>query len=371
MNLLLDARFWRKSTGGIGRYTRELLRELLALNTDDTFHVLLTPADEPEFDVKDVRVVSHVVPIGHYSLAEQWKLPGILREINPDLTHFLNFNQPLWGSGKRVTTIHDLTIRYFPTGAQQRSLIRRLGFRFAMQRAARADAVIAISRATKVDIVTELNVDPARIHVIYEGADHRFTPRPKRELDAFRKRVGRAKPYILFVNQWRPHKGLPELIAAFDLLKRSYKLPHELVIAGKPNSDFPDIPVAIEASAYRREIVLPGFIPDDDLPLYYAAADVLAFPSYYEGFGLGLLEAMSAGLPVVCSDTSSLPEVAGPAGYYVKPRDITDLARRLREVLTNDAFAADLSKKSLEQAKQFSWAKMARETYTVYQDVVR
>lgn len=370
MKLLFDARFWRKSTGGIGRYTRELLHELLKLGTDDTFHVLLTPADEAEFDVRDKRVTGHIVPIAHYSLAEQRKLPGLIRTIAPDLTHYLNFNQPLWGGGKRVTTIHDLTIRYFPTGAQQRSLIRRLGFRLAMQRAASSDAVVAISRATKIDVIKELKPDPAKVHIIYEGADDRFTPRPKLELDAFRKRVGRAKPYILFVNQWRPHKGLPELVAAFDLLKTKYQLPHELVIAGKPNPDFPDIPAAIEASAHRSEIVLPGFIPDDDLPLYYAAAETLAFPSYYEGFGLGLLEAMSAGLPVVCTDTSSLPEVAGRAGHYVKAGDVTDLARGLNEVLTDPELAARLSKESLEQAKRFSWAKMAKETYAVYQSVL-
>lgn len=371
MTILIDARFWRKETGGIGRYSRELLKELLALKTDDHFHVLIRELDEPEFAVHDKRVTKHVTTIGHYSLAEQLKLPGLIKAINPDLVHFLNFNQPVFSIGApRVTTIHDLTVRYFPVGRSQRDPLRRLAFNTVMKHAAHSDAVIAISRATKIDVVRDLQPDPANVHVIYEGADDRFRPYSKAELDAFRKRTGRTTPYILFVNQWRPHKGLPELIEAFGILKQA-GLPHQLVITGKSNKHFPDIQATIDGSPYRADIITPGFVPDEDLPLYNAAASVLAFPSYYEGFGLGLLEAMGCGTPVVCTKTSSIPEVAGDAGLYVPPQDASALAAALKRVLTDAKLAAELSKKSLEQVKQFSWAAMAQQTYAVYQDVLK
>lgn len=371
MKLLLDARFWRKETGGISRYSQQLLNELLKLGTDDQFHVLIRDLDEDQFTIKDRRVTKHVTSISHYSVAEQLKLPGFIRTIKPDLVHFLNFNQPIRSIGcPRVTTIHDLTVKFFPVGRQQSNPLRRLAFDLVMRRAAQSERVIAISRATKIDIVRHLAPDPERVTIIYESADERFTPRSDKELAAFRTRAGLTKPYILFVNQWRPHKGLPELIEAFGILKSRHKLPHQLVITGKPNDHFPNIPAAITASKYRQEIELPGFVADEDLPLYTAAASVLAFPSYYEGFGLPVLEAMRSGTPVVCTGVSSLPEVAGEAAEFVSPKDPKSLAQGLANVLTDPKRAEELSKLGLAQAAQFSWAKMAQETYGVYEDVL-
>lgn len=371
MRLVLDARFWRQATGGIGRYSRELLTELLGLGTDDEFHVLISPADEPEFTIDDARVTKHVTAIGHYSLAEQTQLPAFLHELKPDLVHFLNFNQPLLYSGKRVTTIHDLTIKYFPVGRSQRNPIRRLAFDAILRRAAQSDGVVAISRSTKVDIVRQLGADPGRIQVIYEAADERFRPQSASAVSAFRKRVGLAQPYILFVNQWRPHKGLPELIAAFDTLKEGHASPIQLVITGRPNAQFPELSRAIEHSRFRSDIHLPGFVADDDLPLYYAAAETLAFPSFYEGFGLGILEAMASGTPVVCTRTSSLPEVAGSAARYVEPHDVAALAQALGEVIQSPEIQASLRAAGLKQAAQFSWHETARKTYELYQSVTR
>lgn len=375
MKLLLDARFWRKETGGISRYSRQLLAELLALGTDDQFHVLIRDIDEDQFDPPvgglDPRVTKHVTDIGHYSLAEQSQLPGLIASIEPDLVHFLNFNQPIFYSGRRVTTIHDLTVKYYPVGRSQTDPIRRLAFNLVMRHAAHSNRVIAISRATKIDIVRDLAPDPATVKIIYEAADGRFKPRSNKDLESFRRRAHLSKPYILFVNQWRPHKGLPELIEAFGILKGLHKLPHQLVITGKASPHFPQIRAAIEASNYRSDIVLPGFVPDEDLPLYYAAADVTAFPSYYEGFGLGVLESMQSGTPVVCTDTSSLPEVAGQAAQYVQPKDATSLAAGLKAVLTDRKLHDRLSRAGFEQATQFTWAKTAEATYRVYESVLR
>lgn len=369
MRLVLDARFWRRETGGIGRYTRELMAELVRLGTDDEFHVILTPADQPEFDLDDPRVTAHVVDIPYYSYAEQLRLPGVLAGLRPDLVHFLNFNQPLRYGGRRVTTIHDLTVRYFPVGRSQTDPLRRLALGATMRRAVASDGVIAISRSTKADLVRDFGIEPTRIQVIGEAADQSFAPRPASELAAFRKRANLTAPYILFVNQWRPHKGLPDLVAAFEQLKQAHGLPHKLVLTGKPSPHFPDILATIERSPARADIVLPGFVADEDLPRYYAGAAAVAFPSHYEGFGLGILEAMQSGTPVVASEVSSLPEVAGSAALFVEPGNPGQLAEQLRRVLTDPKLAKELSVRGLAQAARWTWADTARKTYDLYRSL--
>ncbi len=369
MNIVLDARFWRSSTGGIGRYTRELTHELLALGTDDRFHLVITPLDAPECAITDPRVQVEVVDIPHYSIAEQLRLPGILAGFESDLVHFLNFNQPVLYRGTRVTTIHDLTVKKFPVGRSQTSWVRRQGFDAVMRHAAASDAVIAISEATKRDILTDLKPDPARVHVIYESADERFRPHTASELAAFRTLTGREQPYILFVSQWRPHKGLPELITAFEHLKSRHRLPYQLVVTGKPSKDFPELSQAIERSPVRSDIVTPGFVDDDLLPGYYAAAAAFAFPSHYEGFGLPVLEAMQSGTPVVCTDTSSLPEVGGRAARYVEPERPDQLAKALYDVLTDDQVAVRMRNEGIQQAAKFSWQTMAKQTHDLYSQV--
>lgn len=370
MKVVLDARFWRRETGGIGRYSRELLFGLLKLGTDDQFEVLLTPKDREEFEVADKRVTPHVVEIGHYSLAEQTRLPSLLKSLSPDITHFLNFNQPLWFAGKRVTTIHDLTVKYFPVGRSQRDPFRRFAFNQIMRRAAQSDGVIAISRSTKSDIIRDLQIEPMTIRVIGEAAGKEFAPLAVTEQAAFRTRSTNSRPYILFVNQWRPHKGLPELVRAFERLKADKKIPHQLVITGKASPHFPDLVKAIERSPARSDILTPGFVSDEELPKYYAAADVLAFPSYYEGFGLGILEAMQSGTPVICSEISSLPEVAGDAALFVEPGAVDQLAGALQRVLLDDKLRNQLSLLGRKQAARFSWQQTARETYDLYRTLV-
>ncbi len=369
MRLVLDARFWRRETGGIGRYSRELVHGLLALGTDDEFHLILTPPDAAQFAVTDKRVVPHVVAIGHYSVAEQTQLPRLLREIQPDLTHFLNFNQPLFSVGRRVTTIHDLTVKYFPVGRSQSNPLRRAAFTATMRQAATSHGVIAISRSTKADIIRDFALEPMAIRVIGEAAGTEFAPRSAREQAALRTQISGGQPYILFVNQWRPHKGLPELVQAFEQLKQQHRLPHKLIITGKPSPHFPHLTAAIERSPVRSDILTPGFVPDEALPGYYAAAAVLAFPSYYEGFGLGILEAMQAGTPVVCSDSSSLPEVAGDAALFVRPGDVAQLATALHRVSADSTLAAELSRRGRVQAAKFSWATTAKQTYDLYRSV--
>lgn len=368
MRIGLDGRFYRSKTGGIGRYTRELVKHLLQIDSNNQYVLFITPADKAECTIAAPNLKKVVVPIKHFTLAEQFKLPRELKKEHPDLVHFLNFNHPLSYREPFITTIHDLTMNFFPVGRQKLPILHQ-AYLVAMRHAARAaNAVIVPTKVVKNDVVRYLDGTPKNIHVIYEGTEilSSAIAKPEREYLA---ENGITKPYILFVSQWRPHKGLGVLVEAFAKIKEQHDI--QLVITGKANPQFPEIPQAIDSSPYRGDIVTPGFVDDELLDALYAGALLFVFPSWYEGFGLPPLEAMARGVPVAASNTSVMPEILGSAAIYFNPRDPVDVAKVISETLSDKEKLEELTKKGREQAKKYSWEKMARETKALYEKALR
>lgn len=385
MRIGIDARFFRKSTGGIGRYTRALIRELAKIDKVNEYIVYITPEDEKEYDeltqnllvspsqggkLKTKNFQKKVIPITHYSMSEQTKLLRILQEDKLDLVHFTNFNHPLFYKGRFVVTIHDLTLMIYPSTKVKQSVVKKFGLKMTMNNAVKkAQKVIAVSEATKKDIVNVLNAKQDKIKVIYEGIDDEYQKSSviSRQLSV---KYGIKKPYLLFISQWRPHKGIIQLVEAFEILKNKYKIPHQLVIVGKPNKDFPEIAEAIKKSSASKDIITPGFIAEEDLPGLYREASAFVFPSHYEGFGLPPLEAMASGVPVVASKVSCMPEILGDAAFYFDPYDPEDMAKQINKVLENAPLRRMMLKKGFHQIKKYSWSKMAEQTLEVYQKVL-
>lgn len=364
MKIGIDGRFWRASTGGIGRYTRSLLSNLLKIDRQNQYVVFITPADKKEFHLKAKNLKVVVADIGHYSLAEQTKLAKILGREKLDLIHFTNFNHPIFYRKPFVTTIHDLTMTFFPVGRKQKSAIRRHAYNAIMKHAAgKSRAVIAVSEATKKDIVKHLGGKADKIKVIYHGFDKVYHP----QFATYE--VAKKGPYILFVSQWRPHKGILKLLEAYKILKERYKIKEKLILVGKPNSAFPEINEAVEKSK-SLEVETPGFVAEKDLTALYQNASAFVFPSVYEGFGLPILEAMACGAPVACSKTSSMPEVGGKAVLYFDPESPEDIAQTVWKILKNPKLKKGLISKGLKQAKKFSWEKSAREHLKIYEKAI-
>lgn len=370
MKIGIDARFYRSSTAGIGRYTRGLLHELAKIDRENKYYIFITPEDDKEYDITAKNFHKVVVSITHYTLSEQTTFLTILNKYKFDVMHFLNFNHPIMYSRPFITTIHDLTMLLYPVGRSQKSWIRKTAFRKVMENAAlKSKFVIAVSQATKKDTVKYLGANPDQIKVIYEAYDSIYHNQyAKSKLVNFRKKYNLTSRFILFVSQWRPHKGLPELIKSFEILKEKYHIPHKLVITGKPNQHFLKIIDSIKTSKYRKDIVLPGFVPDLDLPLFYNATDLFIFPSFYEGFGLGPLEAMACGAPVVSSNLSCMPEILGDAVLYFDPNNIANMTDTINKVLEDKNLRDKMIIKSLSRVKKYSWQKMAEETLRLYQE---
>ncbi len=227
------------------------------------------------------------------------------------------------------------------------------------------DQIITISDHSKNDIARIFLIPKDRITITYLGVDEKFKViEDKKSLDRIIKKYNLPKKFILFVGTIEPRKNLPVLVKAFNKIKNSRNL--KLVIAGEKGWKYEDLFKTIDKLKLENKIIFTGFVDEDDLPLLYNLAEVFVYPSSYEGFGLPVLEAMGSGCPVITSKVSSLPEICGGAAILVNLNNKEELVDSIKNVIINKQFRSNLRKKSLEQAKRFSWKNCARETLRIY-----
>jgi glycosyltransferase involved in cell wall biosynthesis len=295
-------------------------------------------------------------------------LPQKLKKLDVDLVHdprgigILSFDMPF----KKVITIHDLSSLLYPSINIGGMCAHKL---LGAKTIKNVDKVITISECTKRDVMKYLKAPEEKVKVIYNGKDEGFKPVNQKEVDKFKQKYNLDFSFILYVGVLQPRKNIPTLIKAYYKLKKE-GIKHKLVIAGGKGWQYKKIFETVEKLNLQKDVIFIGHIPDDDIPKLYNAADLFAFPSIYEGFGLPPLEAMACETPVVTSNSSSLPEVVGDAGIMVNPYDVDGLSKAMYEVLTNEGLRADMVKKGLERAKMFSWEKCAKEVLEVYEEAI-
>lgn len=296
---------------------------------------------------------------------EQIAQPWVLHQKRIDLLHGLAFVTPLLSPCPTVVTIFDLSFLRFPESFRRanRAYLRL----FTPLSARRAQRVIAISEHTKRDVVHLLGVPAEKVEVIYCGVEPEFYPRSRAEVQAFRQQKGLPERFVLFVGTLEPRKNVRRLIEAYAQIR---DLGVKLVIVGGKGWLYGDIFASVERLGLSSEVLFAGYVPAEELPLWYNAAELFVFPSLYEGFGLPPLEAMACGTPVVSSNAASLPEVIGEAGLLVAPQDAEGLTEAMRRVLGDQSLREQLRERGLRQARQFSWEKAAQQTITVYQQVL-
>ncbi len=369
--ICLDARFYRASTAGVGRYTRGLIHALQKIDRVNHYTVILTPADYAEWPKTAMPANWRVkiLNIVHYSLGEQTRLLKYLNDEKFDLVHFTMFNHPIAYRRPYVVTIHDLIMHYYPPRALWHP--RTWLYRFVMWQAAHgARAIIAPSQSSRRDVAKMLHVAADKIVVTPEAVEPEFRPvADARRFAKIKKNLGLTKPFLFYMNAWRAHKGIPEMIDAFLAIKSTHDV--QLLIAGKPNPAFPAIVAAVQRGQGRsKDILTPGFISDEDAIALYSMAAAFVVPTHYEGFGLPPLEAMACGCPVVSARNSSLPEVLGDAAIFFRTGDVADLSRALDLVLSDPQIQRRLRRLGLAQAQRFSFAQMAQETLSVYSSLL-
>jgi len=285
----------------------------------------------------------------------------------PDLVHATDHLLP-HVRARSVFTLHDLIFEVYP---EHHKRYNHAFLKLMMPRFLRAaDHIIAVSEHTKRDAERLYGIDPAKMTVIHEGVHPRFRPvTDLAALEPVRRKYNLPEQYILHVSTIEPRKNLSTLLDALSALKPEFP-DLKLVLVGKKGWLYEPFFEKLAASGLESEVVFPGFVAEEDLPAAYQLATVFAFPSFYEGFGLGPLEALASGVPVVCSNASSLPEVVGDAALLFPPTDTAALVAALRRVLADEALRRALRQRGPEWASRFTWERAARETLAVYERVI-
>ncbi len=271
-------------------------------------------------------------------------------------------------SAPTVLTVHDLIFERYPQHHTRRNqLFLRVGMPLFVRA---ATAIIAVSHHTRRDLIELYQADPAKIHVVYEGVDDRFQPASPAEMERVREAYSPQRPYLLMVGTLEPRKNHVTALRALARLK-AWGWPHRLLLVGGQGWLFAPIRRQIEALGLQADVHFAGYVPDADLPPLYSAAAAVLVPSLYEGFGFPVLEAQACATPVVCSDVSSLPEVAGGAALLAAPQDDEALAHALHLLLSQPAAARALGEQGCRQAARFRWDTCAAETVAVYRDCLQ
>ncbi len=366
MRIGIDARLVHYQRAGIGQYTLRLAEALAAIDAANTYAILQSRRENaPLLQASNVRCHAMWTP-PHHRL-EQWALPFELAPLGIDLLHSPDFIPPFHRRCRSVITVHDLAFLRFP-GLLTEESQRYYG---QIRRAVLStDHIIAVSESTKRDLVLLAGADPRKTTVVYEAAGPLFRPADARAIETARTRYGIQGQYILFVGTIEPRKNIPFLLQAYARMRAAWRAsdaPPQLVLAGKKGWLCENILTVHQELGLADSVLFTGGVAVQDLPALYSGALCFVLPSLYEGFGLPVLEAMSCGTPVITTNTSSLPEVAGDAALLVDLQDMVGLAAAMVRLSSDDALRRELGARGLAQAARFSWQRAARETLAVYQ----
>ncbi len=367
MHIGLNAHLLAGTTGyrsaGIHRYIDHLLEHLpAAAPADWRFTALVGKGNPAAYEGVTMRQASlDTSSPARRILWEQLAQPWQLGEF--DLYHALAFVAPLWLRAPMVVTIYDLSFIHYPQGL---SASRRLYLRlFTGLTCRRARRVIAISHSTARDVARQYAIPVSRIDVAAPGHDaSRFRPLPDADLRAFKQAKGLPERFWLFIGTLEPRKNLPTLLRAYAALPQTARLP--LVIGGAKGWLYDGIFQTVSELRLSDSVQFVGFVPAEELSLWYNSASLFVYPSVYEGFGLPVLEAMACGTPVVVSNVSSLPEVAGDAGLTVPPHDVETWRAALERAFGDDSWREQARDRGLARAAQFTWQNTAAQTLAAY-----
>jgi glycosyltransferase involved in cell wall biosynthesis len=367
MRIAINTRFLlADQLEGVGWYTHEIARRMVAAHPEDTFYFFFDRPFDPQF-VYAPNVVPLVLKPQARLAPLFWiwferSVPKALRQHGIDVFFSSDSFCSLSARVPTLMTCHDLVPLHMPEQVQWKH--RWFYQKFLPKYLRRADHLLTVSDYVKNDIAQSCGIAPDRISTVYNGCREGFVPLPEDEKTAVRQQFAQGSPYFFYAGAIHPRKNIPRLIRAFDLFKKNTGSTAKLLLSGRFAWKTGEVRSAYDIAEYQGDILMLGYVSEDDLKRLTAAAHALVYPSLSEGFGLPMLEAMHCDTPVVAANATCLPEVAGEAALLFDPLSVQALATALEKIWADPAFARTLVERGRAQREKFSWDRAAE---TVYQ----
>ncbi len=360
MKIAVNTRFLiHDKLEGVGRYSFEVLRRLVAERPQDQFFFFFDRPFNDSF-IFGPNVKGFVInpPARHPFLFFLWFEFGVapkLKELRADLFISPDGFLSLRSDVRTILVVHDIAHLHFP---EHVPFFQRLYYSFFIPRFVRkAETIITVSNFSKKDLIEQYHIDPGKIDVSCNGPLDGLAPLSINKKMEARRIFADGKPYFLYVGAMHPRKNIGNLILAFEIFKTRTGAPHQLVLAGRKAWMQKEVDAIYTQSPFKKDIIFPGFVPDEELFMLYGGAFALVYVSLFEGFGIPILEGMKAGIPVITSNTSSMPEVGGEAVLTVDPRAPHAIADAMQSLFERPDLQTQLILKGQKQAKYYSWEK--------------
>ncbi|MCB9798405.1 glycosyltransferase family 4 protein [Candidatus Nomurabacteria bacterium] len=368
MRIGIDARMMGKGYG-LARYVEQLVLFLGKMDTDNEYVLFVNEQLQAEHFGSNFSQVLCDIP--WYSVAEQLKMPGIIKKADVNVMHFPHWNVPMLYPGAYVVTIHDLTMYHYPrpdatTLGPVRYFIKDKLHRVVVKNAVKkAKKVIVTSEFTKQDVHKTLGTPMEKMYVTYQAPFELVLSNKTIDLEKF----GITKPFAMYVGSAYPHKNLNRLIEAWEQVREATDDAYQLVLVGKKTSFYEKLFDNVAIQRFGNSIIYTDFLDDDQLSDLYQKSRLYVFPSLYEGFGLPPLEAMMHKIPVVSSMASCLPEVLADAALYFDPENVDHMAHMILQGLEDEDIRLELVQNGQKQCKLYSWDTLAKKTHQMYTEI--
>ena len=374
MRIAVNTRFLlHDKLEGVGIVTDEVMKRMAQSHPEDQFDYYFDRKYHSRF-VQSSNIHPHVFfPVTRLPFLLRWWLNQPVRKDITKNKADVFFSPdgfiPLGMSVPKVSMFHDVAYFRYPEHLQPR--IRNFYANWIPRFMAYTDHIITVSEFSKTEIIEAYKVRPEKISVVYNGITDSYQPIGDAQKEEIRKQFTQGRPYFLYLGAIHPRKNVLTLVKAFEQFKAASPSDYQLILAGRNAWHTKDVFEAIEKSPFKNEIHLPGYVPTSNAVSLVAAAEAMIYPSLYEGFGLPLVEAMACGVPVICSNVSSLPEVAGNAALLFDPMDVEQLSRHMRSIVTDMQLREILIHQGNERSKDFSWDKTAENIYDILKRVAK